>query len=139
MNEITLSILKPDAVSKNITGSINKMIEDIGLKIVAQKMVLLNEKLVKKFYDIHKDKPFFDDLVNYMLQGPVVLQVLSGDNAVIKYRNLMGATNPKDAAAGTIRATFSKSIDANTVHGSDSIENAAKEIDLFFKKSEIFT
>lgn len=137
MNQLTLSILKPDATAKNITGAINKMIEDAGLRIVAQKRVLLTKNIAEKFYEVHKNRPFFNDLINFITQGPVVLQVLYGPDAIKKYRDIMGATNPAEAAQGTIRATFSESIDANTVHGSDSPENAEKEIALLFAQSEI--
>lgn len=138
MNELTLSILKPDALARNITGAINKMIEDAGLKIVAQKQTTLSKEVVERFYSIHKHRPFFSELVSYMIQGPVILQVLCGKDAIKKYRDLMGATNPAEAAPNTIRARFSESIDANTVHGSDSPENAATEIALFFAQTEIF-
>ena len=135
--EYTFSIIKPDATEKNITGKINSYIEAAGLKIVAQKMARLTRDQVEEFYAIHKERPFFNDLVSFMLSGPVVLQVLKGVDAVAVNRKVMGATNPKDAEAGTIRADFSESIDANSVHGSDSLENAKIEIALFFRPEEI--
>lgn len=135
--EYTFSIIKPDATEKNITGKINAYIEVAGLKIVAQKMARLSRDQVEAFYAIHKERPFFNDLVSFMLSGPVVLQVLKGEDAIATYRKVMGATNPKDADAGTIRADFSESIDANSVHGSDSLENAKTEIALFFTPEEI--
>lgn len=135
--EYTFSIIKPDATEKNIIGKINSYLEAAGLKIVAQKMVRLSRDQVEEFYAIHKERPFFNDLVSFMLSGPVVLQVLKGADAVAVNRKVMGATNPKDAEAGTIRADFSESIDANSVHGSDSLENAKTEIALFFTPEEI--
>jgi len=133
----TLSIIKPDATSRNITGEINSIIEKSNLKIVAQKRIKMNNEEAEKFYSIHKDKPFFSDLINYMISGPVVVQVLEGSDAVKKYRNLMGATNPKDAEEGTIRKLFALSLQENSVHGSDSDENAITEIEFFFNKNEI--
>ena len=135
--EKTLSIIKPDATKRNITGAINNIIESSGLKIIAQKRILLTELQAKNFYDVHKDKNFFTDLVQYMTSGPVVVQVLEGENAVVFYRDLMGATNPKEAKIGSIRNKYALSIEANSVHGSDSLDNANKEIDFFFKENEI--
>jgi len=135
--EKTLSIIKPDATKRNITGAINNIIESSGLKIIAQKRILLTESQAKDFYDVHKDKNFFTDLVQYMTSGPVVVQVLEGENAVVFYRDLMGATNPKEAKMGSIRNKYALSIEANSVHGSDSLDNANKEIDFFFKENEI--
>ena len=135
--EKTLSIIKPDATKRNITGAINNIIESSGLKIIAQKRILLTESQAKDFYDVHKDKNFFTDLVQYMTSGPVVVQVLEGENAVVFYRDLMGATNPKEAKMGSIRNKYALSIEANSVHGSDSLDNANKEIDFFFKDNEI--
>ena len=135
--EKTLSIIKPDATKRNITGAINNIIESSGLKIIAQKRILLTELQAKNFYDVHKDKNFFTDLVQYMTSGPVVVQVLEGENAVVFYRDLMGATNPKEAKMGSIRNKYALSIEANSVHGSDSLDNANKEIDFFFKENEI--
>ncbi len=135
--ERTFSILKPDATANNITGAVNAMIEKAGLRIVAQKRIHMSKAQAERFYDIHKARPFFGELVGFMTSGPVVVQVLEGENAVAKYRDVMGATNPASAAEGTIRKTFSKSIDANTVHGSDSLDNAKIEIAQFFSESEI--
>lgn len=132
--ERTLSIIKPDAVAKNVIGKIYSRFESNGLKIVAAKMAQLTKAEAEGFYAVHKDRPFFNDLVKFMISGPVMIQALEGENAVQKNRDLMGATNPKDAAAGTIRADFAESIDANAVHGSDSAENAAIEIAYFFGK-----
>jgi nucleoside-diphosphate kinase len=130
--ERTLSIIKPDAVAKNVIGQIYSRFENAGLKIVAAKMAHLSQAEAEGFYAVHKARPFFNDLVKFMISGPVMIQVLEGDNAVLKNRELMGATNPKEAAPGTIRADFAESIDANAVHGSDSLENAAIEIKYFF-------
>lgn len=130
--ERTLSIIKPDGVKKNVIGKILTRFEDAGLKIVAAKMIQLDKNLAGSFYDIHKDRPFFNDLVSFMTSGPVLVSVLEGPEAVALNRDLMGATNPKDAKPGTIRADFADSIDANTVHGSDSLENAKREISFFF-------
>ncbi len=130
--ERTLSIVKPDGVAKNVIGKILTRFEDAGLKIVAAKMMSLDSNLAGSFYGVHKERPFFKDLVTFMTSGPVFVSVLEGENAVTKNRDLMGATNPKEAAAGTIRADFAESIDANTVHGSDSLENAKTEISFFF-------
>jgi nucleoside-diphosphate kinase len=130
--ERTLSIIKPDAVAKNVIGQIYSRFENAGLKIVAAKMAHLSQAEAEGFYAVHKERPFFNDLVKFMISGPVMIQVLEGENAVLKNRELMGATNPKDAAPGTIRADFADSIDANAVHGSDSLDNAAIEIKYFF-------
>ncbi|CAG0963946.1 nucleoside-diphosphate kinase [Methylophilaceae bacterium] len=132
--ERTLSIIKPDAVAKNVIGKIYTRFESNGLKIVAAKMAQLTQAEAEGFYAVHKERPFFKDLVKFMISGPVMIQALEGENAVAKNRELMGATNPKEAAAGTIRADFAESIDANAVHGSDSAENAAIEIAYFFGK-----
>ena len=129
---VTLSIIKPDAVKKNIIGEIYSRFEKAGLKIIQAQMISLTQEEAEGFYEVHKDRPFFNDLVSFMISGPVMIQVLEGDNAVYLNRELMGATNPKEADAGTIRADFADSIDANAVHGSDSLENAAIEIDYFF-------
>ncbi len=136
--EKTLSIIKPDATSRNITGEINSIIEKSGLCIVAQKRLKLNKVTAGKFYEVHKDRPFFNDLINFMVSGPVVVQVLEGNNAISLYRKVMGATNPEEAEIGTIRKEFALSIEANSVHGSDSIENAVKEIAFFFSEIELF-
>lgn len=130
--EQTLSVIKPDAVAKNVIGEIYTRFEKADLKIVKAMMVHLSKEEAEGFYAVHKDRPFFNDLVTFMTSGPVMIQVLEGDNAVLKNRELMGATNPKEADAGTIRADFADSIDANAVHGSDSLENAKIEIDYFF-------
>ena len=135
--EKTLSIIKPDAVGKNIIGKIIQRFEENNLKIVASKMVHLNKEKAEGFYSVHKDKPFFNDLINYMTSGPVIIQVLQGDNAVEQYRNIMGATNPSNAENGTIRKEFALNIQENSVHGSDSEENANIEINYFFSESEI--
>ena len=137
--EQTLSILKPDAVSANNIGAILSRFEKAGLKIVAAKMLHLTTEQAKAFYAVHAHRPFFQELVSFMVEGPVLVMVLEGDHAVTKNRDLMGATNPKEAAAGTIRADFAKSIDKNAVHGSDSAENAKKEVAFFFKQQEIFS
>jgi nucleoside-diphosphate kinase len=130
--EQTLSIIKPDAVAKNVIGKIYTRFEENGLKIVKAKMAHLNKEEAEGFYAVHKERPFFNDLVTFMTSGPVMIQALEGDNAVLKNRELMGATNPQEAAPGTIRADFAESIDANAVHGSDSLENAKIEIEYFF-------
>ncbi|MCX7627404.1 MAG: nucleoside-diphosphate kinase [Methylophilaceae bacterium] len=137
--ERTLSIIKPDAVAKNVIGKIYSRFETNGLKIVAAKMVWLSQAEAEGFYAVHRSRPFFNDLVKFMTSGPVMIQVLEGENAVAKNRELMGATNPKEAAAGTIRADFAESIEANAVHGSDSPENAAIEIAYFFPSSQIYS
>ncbi len=136
--ERTLSIIKPDAVKKNVIGKIVTRFEDNGLRIAAMKKVQLSKEEAQEFYVVHKDRPFYQDLVDFMVSGPVVVMVLEGDNAVSKNRELMGATNPKEAAKGTIRADFADSIDANAIHGSDSKENAAVEISFFFASSKIY-
>lgn len=136
-NELTLSIIKPDAVAKSVIGQIYSRFESAGLNVVAAKMAQLTRAQAEEFYDIHRARPFFNDLVAFMISGPVMIQVLKGDSAVTKNRDIMGATNPKEAAPGTIRADFADSIDANAVHGSDSAENAAREIAFFFEPHEI--
>ncbi len=133
----TFSIIKPDATKRNITGAINKIIEDSNLMIVAQKRIKLSKETAEGFYSIHKEKPFFNDLIEYMTSGPVIVQVLEGDDAVDKYRKIMGATNPENAEIGTIRKQYALNIQENSVHGSDSIENAEIEINYFFNDSEI--
>lgn len=135
--ELTLSIIKPDAVAKSVIGEIYTRFEKAGLDIVAAKMIQLSREQAESFYDIHRARPFFKDLVDFMISGPVMIQVLKGDNAVAKNREIMGATNPKEAAPGTIRADFADSINANAVHGSDSLENAAREIAFFFEPHEL--
>ena len=137
MTERTFSIIKPDATRRNLTGKINAVIEDAGLRIVAQRRVKLTDAQAKKFYEVHAERPFYGELVSQMTAEPVVVQVLEGDNAVARYREIMGATNPANADAGTIRKDFAESIEANSVHGSDSAENAKKEIKLCFKAAEI--
>ena len=136
-NERTLSIIKPDAVAKNVIGEIESRFEKACLKIVAAKMLQLSQAQAEGFYAEHKERPFFGDLVGFMTSGPVIVQVLEGENAIAANRDLMGATNPKEAAAGTIRADFAQSIDANAVHGSDSPESAEREIAYFFGNEEI--
>jgi nucleoside-diphosphate kinase len=136
-NERTLSIIKPDATRRNLTGAINSKIEAAGLRIIAQKRVKWKRKDAEAFYKVHKHRPFYRDLVKFMTSGPIVLQVLEGDDAVGRYRKVMGATNPADAETGTIRKDFAESIEANSVHGSDSPENATKEIKFCFKAGEI--
>lgn len=136
--ERTLSIVKPDAVAKNVIGQIYSRFEAAGLKVVAAKMKHLSRTEAEGFYAVHKARPFFNDLVDFMISGPVMVQVLEGEGAVLKNRELMGATDPKKADAGTIRADFAESIDANAVHGSDSLENAAIEIAYFFPASEVY-
>ena len=133
----TFSIIKPDATKRNITGSINKIIEDNGFKIIAQKRIHLSQNQAKEFYDIHKERPFFNDLVEYMTSEPVIVQVLQCDDAVNRYRKVMGATNPEEAANGTIRQVHALNIQENSVHGSDSEDNAKKEISFFFNENEI--
>ena len=135
--EQTLSIIKPDATRRSITGKINAMIENVGLSIIAQKRIHLSKEQAKEFYDVHKEKPFFNDLVKFITSGPVVVQVLEAENAISIYRKTMGATNPSEADPGTIRALYAESIEANSVHGSDSYENAVIEINFFFSKEEI--
>ncbi len=136
--ERTLSIIKPDAVAKNVVGQIYARFEQAGLKIAAARMKSLSRQEAEGFYAVHRERPFFNALVNFMSSGPVMIQVLEGENAVLQHRELMGATNPKDAAAGTIRADFADSIDANAVHGSDSLENAATEIAYFFPATDVY-
>ncbi len=133
----TLSIIKPDAVAKNVIGEIFSRFEKAGLRIVATKKIRLSRKDAQVFYAVHKGRVFFDELVEFMVSGPVVVSVLEGENAVLRHRDLMGATNPKEAAAGTIRADFADSIDANAVHGSDSLQNAQNEIAFFFARREM--
>ena len=133
----TFSIIKPDATRRNVTGAINKMIEDAGLRIVAQKRIHMTEAQAQEFYIVHKERPFYGELVNFMISGPVVVQVLECVDAVATYRGVMGATNPADADEGTIRKAFAESIEANSVHGSDSGDNAAIEIAHFFTEDEI--
>ena len=135
---LTLSIIKPDAVKRNLIGEINSIIEKKEMKIVAQKMILLSINDAKRFYGVHKDRAFFDDLCNYMVSGPIVVQVLSGKDIVSSYRKLMGATNPANADENTIRSKYGLSVEENSVHGSDSKENAKIEIQFFFSNKEIF-
>ena len=135
----TFSIIKPDATKRNITGAINKIIEDNNLKIIAQKRIKLSKKQAEGFYFIHKEKPFFQDLIDYMTSGPVVIQVLEGKDAVSEYRKIMGATNPDNANPGTIRKEYAINIQENSVHGSDSDENAVIEINYFFNENELIT
>jgi nucleoside-diphosphate kinase len=135
--ERTLSIIKPDAVKKNITGKINSLLEDKGFRIVAQRRAHLSKNQAERFYEIHKERSFFDDLCNFMISGPVVIQVLQKENAVLDYRDVMGATNPANASDGTIRKLFADSIEENAVHGSDSLENAQNEIRFFFSECDI--
>jgi nucleoside-diphosphate kinase len=133
----TFSIIKPDATRRNLTGAITKMLEDAGLRVVASRRVHLTRDQAEGFYAVHRERPFFSSLVEFMTSGPVVVQVLEGENAVQRNREVMGATNPADAAEGTIRKSYAESIEANSVHGSDSDENAKIEIDFFFKPEEI--
>lgn len=133
----TLSIIKPDAVAKNVIGQIYSRFEQAGLKIVGAKMLQLSQQQAEDFYAVHKGRPFFNDLVQFMTTGPVMVQALEGENAIAKNREIMGATNPKEAAPGTIRADFAESIDANAVHGSDSPETAAEEVAFFFSPNEL--
>jgi nucleoside-diphosphate kinase len=135
--EHTFSIIKPDATRRNLTGKINAVFEEAGLRIVAQKRIHMSPAQAESFYGVHRERPFFKDLVSFMISGPVVVQVLEGENAVARNRELMGATNPANAAPGTIRKLFAENIEANSVHGSDSAENAASEIAYFFAGSEI--
>ena len=137
--ERTLSIIKPDAVAKNVIGEIYSRFEKNGLKVVASKMKHLSRAEAEGFYAVHRERPFFNALVEFMISGPVMIQALEGENAVLKHRDLMGATNPKDAAPGTIRADFADSIDANAVHGSDAAETAKVEIAYFFAETEVFS
>ena len=135
--ELTLSIIKPDATKRNLTGKINSKLEDSGLKIIAQKRILLSKTQAEDFYKVHQERPFYNDLVKFMISGPVVVQVLEGENAVSKNREIMGATNPDEADDGTIRKEFALSLEANSVHGSDSLENAKIEISFFFSQIEL--
>ncbi len=135
--EKTFSIIKPDATRRNLTGAINARIESSGLRIIAQKRMHLSLEQAQKFYEVHAERAFYDDLCTFMTSGPVVVQVLEGENAVANYRDVMGATNPENAAGGTIRKDFAESIEANSVHGSDSLENAQNEIKFFFSDIEI--
>jgi nucleoside-diphosphate kinase len=135
--ERTFSIIKPDATRRNLTGAVTKMLEDAGLRVVASKRIHMTREQAEGFYGVHRERPFFNDLVTFMTSGPVVVQVLEGENAVLKNREVMGATNPANAEPGTIRKEIAESIEANSVHGSDSAENAQIEIDFFFKPEEI--
>ena len=137
MAERTFSIIKPDATARNLTGKVNAVIEDSGLRIVGQKRIRMSRAQAEKFYEIHKERPFYGELVDFMTSGPVVVQVLEGDNAVLKYREVMGATNPAQAADGTIRKLFALNVGENSVHGSDSADNAKIEIAQFFTDAEI--
>ena len=136
--KLTLSIIKPDAVKRNLTGKINTMIENKSIKIIGQKMIKLSLEDAQMFYSVHKDRAFYQDLCNYMISGPIVVQVLSGKDVIVKYRELMGATNPANAEENTIRKSYGVSVEENSVHGSDSEENAKIEIDFFFSKREIY-
>ena len=136
--ENTLSIIKPDATRRNLTGLINAKFEKAGLKIIAQKRLHMTEIMAQKFYEVHKDRPFYNDLVQFMISGPVIIQVLRGENAVLLNRTVMGSTNPTEADEGTIRKEFAESIEANSVHGSDSSDNAMNEISFFFADIELF-
>ncbi|WP_121116539.1 nucleoside-diphosphate kinase [Croceibacterium ferulae] len=133
----TFSIIKPDATRRNLTGGVTKMLEDAGLRVIASKRIQMTKEQAEGFYAVHRERPFFNDLVSFMISGPVVVQVLEGEDAVLTNRTVMGATNPENADEGTIRKTYAESIEANSVHGSDSDENAAIEIDYFFKPEEI--
>jgi nucleoside-diphosphate kinase len=133
----TFSIIKPDATERNLTGAVNAVIEGAGLRIIAQKRMLMSRREAEAFYAVHKERPFFGELVDFMISAPVVVQVLEGENAVLRYREIMGATNPANAAEGTIRKKFARSVGENSVHGSDSPENAAIEIAQFFSGNEI--
>jgi|TARA_R110002072_G_scaffold15856_39_gene62948 nucleoside-diphosphate kinase len=133
----TFSIIKPDATRRNLTGAVTKMLEEAGLRVVASKRIMMTEEQAKGFYEVHKDRPFYGELVTFMTSGPVVVQVLEGEDAVKRNRDVMGATNPADAAEGTIRKAYAENIEANSVHGSDSEENAATEIAFFFNDDEI--
>jgi nucleoside-diphosphate kinase len=135
--ERTFSIIKPDATARNITGAINAVIEGAGLRIIAQKRILMSRAEAETFYAVHRERPFFGELVEFMISGPVVVQVLEGENAIVRYREIMGATNPENAAPGTIRKQFAKSLGENSVHGSDSADNARTEIVQFFSGNEI--
>ena len=133
----TFSIIKPDATARNLTGAVNKVIEEGGLRIIAQRRIKMTREQAERFYSVHAERPFFGELVDFMTSGPVVVQVLEGENAVARYRDVMGATNPEEAAEGTIRALFAKSIGENSAHGSDSDENAVIEIAQFFSEADI--
>jgi nucleoside-diphosphate kinase len=135
--ERTFSIIKPDATERNLTGAVNAVIENAGLRIVAQKRILMSRREAETFYAVHKERPFFGELVDFMISAPVVVQVLEGENAVLRHREIMGATNPESAAEGTIRKLYAKSIGENSVHGSDSLDNAKIEIAQFFSGNEI--
>ena len=135
--ERTFSIIKPDATRRNLTGAVTAKLEEAGLRVVASKRIHMTKAQAEGFYGVHRERPFFGELVSFMISGPVVVQVLEGENAVAKNREVMGATNPANADEGTIRKTFAESIEANSVHGSDSLENAKTEIDFFFKPEEI--
>jgi nucleoside-diphosphate kinase len=137
MTERTFSIIKPDATERNLTGKVNAVIEDAGLRIVAQRRIRMSRAQAEKFYEVHKERPFYGELVDFMTSGPVVVQVLEGDNAVARYRDVMGATNPANAAEGTIRKLYAKNVGENSVHGSDSQENAKIEIAQFFTDADI--
>ncbi|WP_374472881.1 nucleoside-diphosphate kinase [Phenylobacterium sp.] len=137
MTERTFSIIKPDATRRNLTGKVNAVIEDAGLRVVAQKRIRMSRQQAEKFYEVHKERPFFGELVEFMTSAPVVVQVLEGDNAVARYREVMGATNPAQAADGTIRKLYAESVGENSVHGSDSLDNAKIEIAQFFTDDEI--
>jgi len=137
MAERTFSIIKPDATRRNLTGKVNAVIEDAGLRIVAQRRIQMSQAQAEKFYEVHKERPFFGELVEFMMSAPVVVQVLEGDGAVAKYREVMGATNPANAAPGTIRALYAESVGENSVHGSDSLDNAKLEIAQFFTDADI--
>ena len=137
MTERTFSIIKPDATRRNLTGKVNAVIEDAGLRIVAQRRIKMSRAQAEKFYEVHKERPFFGELVDFMISEPVVVQVLEGDNAVARYREVMGATNPAQAAEGTIRKLYAESVGENSVHGSDSVENAKIEIAQFFTEADI--
>jgi len=137
MAERTFSIIKPDATRRNLTGKVNAVIEDAGLRIVAQRRIKMSRAQAEKFYEVHKERPFFGELVDFMISEPVVVQVLEGDNAVARYREVMGATNPANAAEGTIRKLYAESVGENSVHGSDSLENAQIEIAQFFTDADI--
>ena len=135
--ERTFSIIKPDATRRNLTGAVTKMLEDAGLRVIASRRIRMTRDQAEGFYAVHRERPFYNDLCTFMTSGPVVVQVLEGDNAVLRNREVMGATNPAQADEGTIRKSYAESIEANSVHGSDSAENAAIEIDFFFKPGEI--
>ena len=137
MTERTFSIIKPDATRRNLTGKVNAVIEDAGLRIVAQRRIKMSQAQAETFYEVHKERPFFGELVEFMMSAPVVVQVLEGDGAVAKYREVMGATNPANAAPGTIRALYAESVGENSVHGSDSLDNAKLEIAQFFTDADI--